>query len=72
MEKFTFRVKADKYFGSYLTEMGIKVILNKCDEIINLETPSIKGEDNETKWDVYYHKKFISRFSSTRFRSTCS
>lgn len=31
-----------------------------------------EAEDNETKWDVYYHKKFISRFSSTHFRSTCS
>ncbi|MCI52175.1 hypothetical protein A2U01_0073419, partial [Trifolium medium] len=38
-EKCTFGVRADKFLGFYLTELGIEVNPNKCKAFVELPTP---------------------------------
>ncbi|MCI56669.1 retrotransposon protein putative Ty1-copia subclass, partial [Trifolium medium] len=41
-EKCTFGIKAGKFLGFYLTERGIEANPDKCNAIIQMETPTSK------------------------------
>lgn len=44
LDKCTFRVQTGKFLGYMLTSRGIKANLDKCQEIINMRSPSIVKE----------------------------
>lgn len=52
-------VRAEKFFWFYLSERGIKVNLEKCDMIINMETQTpqehneIEHNDDTQRYTIY-------------------
>ncbi|MCI33348.1 retrotransposon protein putative Ty3-gypsy subclass, partial [Trifolium medium] len=59
-EKCTFGIKAGKFLGFYLTERGIEANPDKCDAIIQMETPSSK------EWDDHDTQQIHLTFCPTR------
>jgi len=60
-EKCTFRVKAGKFLGFYLTERGIEANLDKCRVILEMEPPYRKERIMKSKGMLTSLRRFISR-----------
>lgn len=43
-EKFTFGVRAEKFLGFYITEKRIELSLDKCEAVVQMNSPTSKND----------------------------
>lgn len=61
--KCTFRLRADKFLGFYLTERGIEAIPDKCEVVVQMSAPTLKQEEQELNGMLTALNRFISKSS---------
>lgn len=63
LKKCTFRVRADKFLGFYLTKKEIEVNPNKCEGVVKMSSLTSKKYVQKLNSMLITIKRFISKFA---------